>query len=251
MSTNIEWTDETWNPLTGCGYVSPGCLNCYAARDTAGRLRNHPAHKGLAVRSHGFPARFEGEIRLLPDRLDQPRRWKKPRRIFVNSMSDLFHPDVPINYVAEVWAAMLATPRHTYQVLTKRPQILAHRLGVWLDVDAQPGIWLGTSIELDEYAFRADRLRDAPAALRFLSLEPLLGPLPSLSLTDIDWVIVGAESGPAARPMQLEWVRDIRDRCQAAGVPLFVKQLTNPKGRVYKDISEFPPDLRIREMPDA
>jgi protein gp37 len=166
-------------------------------------------------------------------------------------MSDLFHPDVPINYVAEVWAAMLATPRHTYQVLTKRPQILAHRLGVWLDVDAQPGIWLGTSIELDEYAFRADRLRDAPAALRFLSLEPLLGPLPSLSLTDIDWVIVGAESGPAARPMQLEWVRDIRDRCQAAGVPLFVKQLTNPKGRVYKDISEFPPDLRIREMPDA
>jgi protein gp37 len=254
MSTGIEWTEETWNPLTGCARVSPGCDNCYAAREAAGRLSGHRAYSGLAVRPAGGPAEFTGEIRLHPDRLDQPLRWRRPRQVFVNSMSDLFHPDVPVGFIAQVFATMGEADRHTFQVLTKRPQRMldllasesfwtdamiegthpdeeASGIGFWYDClrsccmpNHVPNVWLGTSIESDRYTFRAGHLRATPAALRFLSLEPLLGPLPSLDLTGIDWVIVGGESGPGARPMHPNWVRDIRDRCVAAGVPFFFKQ---------------------------
>jgi protein gp37 len=242
MPTKIEWTrnpdgtkGETWNPLTGCASVSPGCDNCYAAREAAGRLSTHPAYEGLAVRPAGKPAEFTGEIRLHPDRLAQPLRWRKPRMVFVNSMSDLFHPDVPDEFLARIWSTMALAHHHhghIFQVLTKRPQRMAKTLAAgpdWYAIDGpvpwpEPGIWLGTSIESDRYTFRADSLRITPAAVRFLSLEPLLGPLPSLDLTGIDWVIVGGESGPGARPMHPRWVRDIRDRCTEAGVPFFFKQ---------------------------
>lgn len=238
--TKIEWTrgddgtpGATWNPLTGCEAVSPGCDHCYAARQASGRLKNHLAYAGLA--EGGV---FTGDIRLLTDRLDEPFHWTKPRRIFVNSMSDLFYKAVPDSFIAEVFEVMDAANWHTYQILTKRPQRMAKLLRRWFDRwdEAESGrvaeagwfpaphVWLGTSIESDKYTFRADHLRDTPAAVRFLSCEPLLGPLPSLDLTDIDWVIVGGESGPGARPMHPDWVRDIRDRCVAAGVAFHFKQ---------------------------
>jgi protein gp37 len=187
-----------------------------------------------------------------PDTLNEPLRWKKPRRVFVNSMSDLFHPDVPTEFILRVFSVMSQAPQHTFQILTKRPQRMyrvveqmcwanwqeskggdAYLLGGYDEGDGElviPGeeplenVWLGTSIENDRYTFRGDHLRATPAAVRFLSLEPLLGPLPSLNLDDIDWVIVGAESGRGARPMDLGWVRDIRDRCVDAGIPFFFKQ---------------------------
>lgn len=232
MTTKIEWTEETWNPLVGCEHVSPGCDGCYAAREASGRLSGHPLYAGLAV-----DGKFTGEVRLAPDRLDQPLRWRKPRTVFVNSMSDLFHRDVPDAFIAQVFSTMRLASQHTFQVLTKRPQRMAPWVaefgltpsrkglaGGIIPGASAPNIWLGTSIESDRYAFRADHLRATPAAVRFLSLEPLLGPLPSLDLTGIDWVIVGGESGPNARPMHPDWARDIRDRCVAAGIPFFFKQ---------------------------
>lgn len=250
--TAIGWTDATWNPTVGCSHVSPGCDNCYAAREAAGRLAHLPAYVGIATREAGQPARFTGEVRTLADRLDQPLRWKRPRRVFVDSMSDLFHPKVleaeftapqwsgpPTSFLAEVFAVMAAADRHTFQVLTKRPQIMAAVLGhprFRLDTNAAllrratpvmaggfeslwpSNIWLGTSIESDRYSWRTRPLRDTPASTRFLSLEPLLGPLPSLDLTGMDWVIVGGESGPGARPMDAGWVRDLRDRCAEGNV---------------------------------
>jgi protein gp37 len=252
--TAIEWTDETWNPTVGCSRVSPGCDNCYAI-GVAHRAMQ-PAHEGLTIRTeHGTD--WTGEVRCLPERLGTPLHWRKPRRVFVDSMSDLFHPEVPDDFVLDVFTTMARTPQHTYQVLTKRPQRMAAIVDriCWHDVAYPDGIfaadgswntpdmsgavaylsdgegelplenvWLGTSIESDRYAWRADHLREAPAAVRFLSLEPLLGPLPSLNLTGIDWVIVGGESGPGARPMHPAWVRDIRDRCADAGVAFFFKQ---------------------------
>jgi protein gp37 len=208
----IEWTEATWNPVTGCDKVSPGCDNCYA-ETFAERWRGIPGHPY----EQGF------DLRFWPDRLDHPMRWKKPRTIFVNSMSDLFHQQVPASYVDQVLDTIRATPRHTYQVLTKRPQKMASVMRR-LQPDPLPNLWLGTSIESDDYVWRADALREAPAAVRFLSLEPLLGPLPSLDLDGIGWVIVGGESGPRHRPIDEEWVLDIRDRCAAADVPFFFKQ---------------------------
>ncbi len=227
MSTGINWTDETWNPLVGCKAVSLGCDNCYAAREASGRLSGHPLYAGLAT-----DGVFGGEVRLIPERLDQPLRWKRPRKIFVNSMSDLFHPDVPDEFVAEVFAVMALAARHTFQVLTKRPQRMASLLSSSMFADLVTeavrgrdssflgslvwplgNVWLGTSIESNRYVWRADHLRKTPAAIRFLSCEPLLGPLPDLDLTGIDWVIVGGESGPGARSMHPQWIRDIRDRC--------------------------------------
>lgn len=240
----IEWTDETWNPTVGCSRVSPGCDGCYAI-GVAHRAMQ-PAHEGLTVRRPGERTDWTGEVRCLPDRLYTPLHWRKPRRVFVDSMSDLFHPDVPAEFIAEVWDTMGSAGEHTFQVLTKRPQRMATTVQRLADgyytrddgiIDSHPGavdavldnwplpnVWLGTSIESDRYTFRADHLRATPAAVRFLSLEPLLGPLPSLDLTGIDWVIVGGESGPGARPMHPDWVRDIRDRCVAASVPFFFKQ---------------------------
>ena len=210
--SSIEWTEATWNPITGCTEVSPGCDNCYA-RTFAERFRG--------VEGHPYEQGFD--LKLWPERLDQPVRWKKPRIIFVNSMSDLFHEDVPDGYIGLVLNAMADAPHHTFQVLTKRPGRMASVLRR-LQPDPLPHVWWGTSIELDRYTWRADKLRQTPAAVRFLSLEPLLGPLPSLDLGGIGWVIVGGESGHGARQLKGEWVRDLRDRCAAEGVPFFFKQ---------------------------
>jgi protein gp37 len=263
-TTSIEWTDHTWNPVTGCDRTSPGCQNCYALT-LAKRLKamGNPRYQvdgDPKTSGPGFG------VTLHPDKLDEPLHWRKPRRVFVNSMSDLFHPDVPGEFIVEVYARMVAAGQHTFQVLTKRPQRMAKLLrapifeqsvqeAVWrlhthmFAGFPYPSVWLGTSIESDRYAFRADHLRKTPAAIRFLSLEPLLGPLPSLDFTGIDWVIVGGESGPGARPMHPEWVRSIRDQCVRAGVALFVKQLSSGGPHAIKDLDLFPEDLRIREFP--
>lgn len=266
--TGIEWTDATWNPVTGCDHVSPGCDHCYAEQMA----------KRLAGRA-GYPADEPFRLTLQPDRLDQPLRWKRPRRIFVNSMSDLFHQGIPEDYIAQVFDVMVQARQHEFQVLTKRPQRMAKvlvdrpatpeevdagcELGIWPGIwdrvsggTPAPNVWLGTSIESDRYCFRADHLRATPAAVRFLSLEPLLGPLPSLDLTGIDWVIVGGESGAQARPMHPQWARDLRDRCLEAGVPFLFKQagrvlaqqwaMSDSKGHT---LEELPEDLRIREFP--
>ena len=256
--TGIRWTASTWNPIVGCSKVSPGCAHCYA--------------ETLSLR-YGFtplpwtPDNARANVQLKPKRLDQPLRWPDPRRIFVNSMSDLFHELAPVDYIARVFAVMALTRRHTYQVLTKRPDRMAgivaaqafrrrvfdhvaaatdipktrsgatrlelanfpslndHGLGAW----PLPNVWLGTSIENDRWTVRADDLREAPAAIRFLSLEPLLGPLPSLDLRAIDWIIVGGESGPGFRPMDHAWARDLRDRAVEAGVAFFFKQSAAPR----------------------
>jgi protein gp37 len=243
--TGISWTNSTWNPIVGCSKVSPGCDNCYAIRDGA-RLQHLDTYAGTIEDGD-----WTGVVRCLPERLDQPVRWKRPRRIFVNSMADLFHPDVPEPFIGEVFDVTLRAPQHIFQVLTKRPQRMASVLGRfrtfgdgWFIGDggeemAFPNVWLGTSIESDKFAFRANHLRETPAALRFLSLEPLLGPLPNVDLDGIDWVIVGGESGPRARPMHPQWVRDIRDRCVEAGVPFHFKQwgAWGPAGSMY-DTSE-------------
>jgi protein gp37 len=303
-SSKIEWTNATWNPLTGCTLVSEGCRNCYAARETAGRLSHLPQYQGLARKIGGRPV-FTGEVRLHPDRLDQPLRWRKPRRVFVNSMSDLFHEDVPFPFIDQVFAVMALAPQHTFQVLTKRPQRMAEYLadredtireaaafeplnlgpaataaaermgGVWEPPQIGdegrvelagyfegvalgwplPNVWLGTSVENQETADkRIPHLLATPAAVRFLSCEPLLGPVSldngpgeflrcpdcGYSKRDvaeqmdhhlcsgpgpgIDWVIVGGESGPNARPMHPDWALDLRDQCVSAGVPYFFKQ---------------------------
>lgn len=227
MGSAIEWTDETWNPTVGCSKTSPGCDNCYAI-NVAHRAMQ-PAHEGLTIVRDGERPDWTGEVRTLPDRLDTPLRWRKPRRVFVDSMSDLFHPDVPMEFIQRVFTTMTLAHQHTFQVLTKRSKDMANVLNhedFWYGIAEEPpdNIWVGTSIESDHYSWRAHHLRRAEVAVRFLSLEPLLGPLPSLDLTDIDWVIVGGESGPGARPMHPQWVRDIRDRCVAAGIPFFFKQ---------------------------
>lgn len=241
-TSKIEWTDSTWNPVVGCSAVSPGCDHCYAAREASGRLRHLPAYAGLA--EGGV---FTGEVRLLDHRLMDPLHWARPRRVFVNSMSDLFHPSVPQSFRLDIWQVMGAAQRHQFQILTKRPAAMssfARRLAWVMPPETNvttgepylvplqsvgigeplPNVWLGTSIESDRYTWRANWLRLTPAAVRFLSLEPLLGPLPSLDLTGVDWVIVGGESGPGARPMHPDWARDIRDRCVAAGIPFLFKQ---------------------------
>ncbi len=206
----IEWTGVTWNPVTGCTKVSPGCAHCYAER-LAARLRR----MGAAKYARGF------EVALHREALDDPLRWRRPRLVFVNSMSDLFHADVPDAFVEAVFRTMNAASRHTFQVLTKRPE-RAVALGGKLRWTSN--VWLGASVESEPWLRRLEPLRAAPAAVKFLSLEPLLGPLPSLDLAGIDWVIAGGESGPGARPMQPDWVRGIRDRCARDGVPFFFKQ---------------------------
>jgi protein gp37 len=219
----IEWTEATWNPVTGCDRVSAGCDHCYALT-LAARLKA----MGQPKYQHDGDPRTSGPgfgVTMHPAELDVPRRWRRPRVIFVNSMSDLFHPQVAPDFVARVFEVMAATPQHTYQVLTKRPKRARQLLRGWTPV---PNVWLGVSIEDVRVVDRADVLREVPVAVRFLSLEPLLGPLPSLDLSGIGWVIVGGESGPEYRPMRKEWVLDLRDRCQAAGVPFFFKQWGGP-----------------------
>lgn len=208
--SSIEWTDATWNPVTGCTKVSPGCKHCYAER--------------MAKRLHamGQPAYRNGFlVTLQPQVLSLPLTWRRPRRVFVNSMSDLFHESVSSDYIRRVFSAMGEARWHNYQILTKRADRLAE---LSPSLDWHPGIWMGVSVESERYQGRIDRLRETGAAVKFLSVEPLLGPLPNLDLTDIDWVIVGGESGPGARSMSPEWVREIRDQCIEAGVAFFFKQ---------------------------
>ncbi len=267
--SKIEWTDATWNPATGCTKISAGCQNCYAERMS----------KRLAAR-FGYPADEPFRVTLHPDRLDEPLRWNKPRKIFVCSMGDLFHWDVGYSFAVRVWKTMAACPQHTFCILTKRPLSME----VMLDTQREQGacvlnnVWLGTSVENQEAADeRIPHLLKTPAAVRFLSLEPLLGPVDlgaALSPCDgcgnqgstlyipeeagaslcldactqngddgpvIDWVIVGAETGPGARPMDPDWARDIRDQCKAAELPFFFKKMSGGK--------PTPPDLMIQEYP--
>jgi len=221
MST-IEWTDSTWNPVTGCTRASSGCDNCYAAT-MSWRLENmgQAKYEGLTVLNKSGKRQFNGVVRCHENTLDIPRRWRKSRWVFVNSMSDLFHRDVPVEFIQRVFAVMNDCSQHRFQILTKRPERaleLATKLH-WTD-----NILMGTSIENDHVCSRVEPLREIPAKVRFLSLEPLIGPLPSLDLSGIHWVIVGGESGPKSRPMNPVWVRDIRDQCVAAGVSFFFKQ---------------------------
>lgn len=293
--SKIEWTEATWNPVTGCTKVSPGCDNCYAER-----IVNRFKGKGA----------FD-KVELSEPKLSAPLKWRKPRRIFVNSMSDLFHDDVPDEFIARVWAVMAATPQHTYQILTKRHGRMkaflndicrcgsGHPPGThlmsamqwaatrgnpnWIpgldsDVVAEatrgmtwgkvlPNVWLGVSVEDQKWAdIRIPALLETPAAVRWLSCEPMLGKVSlrtgryamppngevrGTSLDGIDWCVVGGESGPGARPMELGWAQFLVDQCQAASVPVFVKQLGSRWGKNHHDIDAFPESLRVREYPQS
>ena len=235
MSTlsTIEWTEVTWNPVTGCTKISDGCKLCYAERMSK-RLRA----MGLDKYKEGFAVAVHESV------LDEPLRWRRPRLVFTNSMSDLFHESVPSSFFEAVFEVMNRATQHTFQVLTKRPGRVAaldNRLR-WT-----PNIWLGTSIESKRWQGRLELLRETSAHTKFLSLEPLLGPLPGLPLQEIDWVIVGGESGPGARPMEADWVRDIRDNCLESKVPFFFKQW----GGVFKKTTGRMLDHRIwDQMPE-
>jgi len=209
--STIEWTESTWNPVTGCTKISAGCLNCYAER-MAKRLQA----MGQQRYRNGF------KITLQSEALEEPYKWKKPRIVFVNSMSDLFHKQVPLGFIREVFSVMNDNKRHTFQILTKRSERLLELAPL---LDWSENIWMGVTIENNDYVARANDLRTINAAIKFLSLEPLLGPVPELDLKCIDWVIVGGESGPRARPMQEQWVLDIKKKCDNKHkIPFFFKQ---------------------------
>ena len=210
QASTIEWTEATWNPVTGCTKISPGCKFCYAER---------MAHRLQAMGQERYRDAFK--LTLQPDALDTPLRWRTPKVIFVNSMSDLFHKDVPLEYIQRCFAVMEEASQHTFQILTKRADRVAEVCG---DLPWPSNVWMGTSVENAEYISRVRALCEVPAATRFLSVEPLLGPIARLPLKGIHWVIVGGESGPGARPMKTEWVRQIREQCVAKRVPFFFKQ---------------------------
>jgi protein gp37 len=248
--SKIEWTDATWNPVRGCTKISPGCTHCYA-ETFAERFRGVPGH----------PFEFGFDLRLVPEKLGDPLRWGTSRMIFVNSMSDLFHKDVPDEYIVSVTRVMVAANWHTYQVLTKRADRLQSLLKGKLRFAAeQSHIWWGVSVENRLHGLpRIDLLRKSPASVRFLSVEPLLEDLGHLNLANIDWVIVGGESGPGARPMQAAWVRNVRSHCHDAGVAFFFKQWGGVRksetgrsldGHTYSEFPEriqiAPPSLEIR-----
>lgn len=209
-TSSIEWTETTWNPVTGCSKISPGCKHCYAER-MAKRL--------AAMRQPRYANGFR--VTLQDDIVDLPLRWKKPRLVFVNSMSDMFHTDVPDGFIARCFEVMNEARQHTFQILTKRPDRVRELAA---NVHWSENIWMGTSVETAEFSWRSKEIAKVPASIRFLSVEPLLGPIPRLPLQGIEWVIVGGESGPGARPMQPSWVRAIRDRCKSRKVPFFFKQ---------------------------
>lgn len=210
LGSSIEWTDATWNPVTGCNKISPGCKHCYAER------------MAMRLKAMGQPNYRNGfRLTLQPQAVELPLSWRSPRTVFVNSMSDLFHADVPLPFIQQVFDVMARASWHRFQVLTKRGDRLAE---VASELPWAPNIWMGVSVENETYVSRIDHLRSTGAKTRFLSLEPLLGPLPGLDLRGIDWVIVGGESGAGARPMKPEWVTDLRDQCLAAKVAFFFKQ---------------------------
>jgi protein gp37 len=246
LDSAIEWTDATWNPVRGCTKISPGCAHCYA-ETFAERFRG--------VKGHPYEQGFD--LRLVPEKLAEPLRWRTPKMIFVNSMSDLFHERVPDNYVAAVAKVMVAAKWHTFQVLTKRSERLRNLLQTTLRFAAtQPHIWWGVSVEDREYGLpRVKHLRSTPAAIRFLSVEPLLEDLGEIDLGGVGWVIVGGESGPGARPMKEQWVLSVRNQCRHARVPFFFKQWGGVrkseagrelKGKTY---DEFPRRMRHSVMP--
>jgi len=208
--TTIEWTESTWNPVTGCTRISLGCLNCYAKR-MAERLR--------AMRQERYRNGFK--LTLHPQAIEEPYHWKRPRVVFVNSMSDLFHEKIPFEFIRDIFQAMNDNKHHTFQILTKRSERLREMAP---KLNWSENIWMGVTIESNGYVRRADDLRKVNAAVRFLSLEPLLGSLPDLELDGIDWVIVGGESGPGARPMKEKWVLDIKQKCEKENIPFFFKQ---------------------------
>ena len=247
--TSIEWTDSTWNPVAGCAVISAGCTNCYAMR-MAARLEamNVEKYSGLTRKSGGRYV-WTGRIRLDETALSIPLLWKKPRKIFVNSMSDLFHEDVPCEFVARVWSVMSQTPRHTYQILTKRPDRLK-AVVKQEGLPTLPNVWLGTSVEDANVLHRLDELRETPARIRFVSFEPLIGSVAGAELMGIHWAIVGGESGPRARPMEEKWVEEIHSLCLEAETAFFFKQWggRNKKaaGRHYRGRTwDALPDLRI------
>lgn len=215
QSSAIEWTEATWNPVTGCAQVSPGCAHCYAKTF---------AERWIGVLGHPYEQGFD--LRLWPDRLDIPLKWRKPRTIFVNSMSDMFHEEIPDAYIERVFETMRNAHWHTFQVLTKREDRLA---ALAPHLHWAPNIWMGVTIENRRFIHRADILRRVPSAVRFISAEPLLGPLEGLVLDGIDWLIAGGESGPKHRRVDPDWIRDLRDQCSREDVAFFFKQWGGPR----------------------
>lgn len=245
--TKIEWTDATWNPIRGCSRVSAGCKNCYAERIAARFSGVGMPYEGLSKNG-----RWTGEVRFVTERIDDPRQWKKPRRIFVNSMSDLFHKKVKLDWIGQIYTVMRYSPQHTFQILTKRPQGMLEYFKLLPASMILPNVWLGVSVEDQKTADeRIPLLLQTPAAVRFISAEPLLGPINLVKafgqgvgelMTDhLDWVIVGGESGPGARPMNPDWARSLRDQCEMSGVKFFMKQMSKKE--------PIPEDLLIREFP--
>lgn len=252
-ASKIEWTESTWNPIRGCSRVSEGCRFCYAER-VAGRFSGvGQAYAGLTTRGESGSARWNNEIMFVDRLIEQPLRWKRPRRIFVNSMSDLFHEKVSLGWIERIFDVMRRAHWHEFQILTKRSERLASLGG---DLDWPPNVWMGVSIEDGSVLGRLDHLRGVGAGIRFVSIEPLIGRLPVLDVAGIDWVIVGGESGPYARPMDDRWAVFIREVCLQSGVAFFMKQMgsdwarrTQSRDRKGGDINEFPEVLRVREYP--
>ena len=221
--SDIEWTDATWNPVSGCSMVSPGCTNCYAMR-MAARLQamGHKSYVGTTRRSGGRSV-WTGKVVLNEHVLDAPLNWRKPRMIFVNSMSDLFQEAIPVDFVERVWRTMSKAHWHIFQVLTKRPDLMAERI-VSARLPKLDNVWLGTSVENGEYIGRIDELTSIDAAVRFISFEPLVGAIGNVDLAGIDWAIVGGESGPGARPIDISWIDEIKHACDKAETAFFFKQ---------------------------
>lgn len=239
-NSKIEWTESTWNPVTGCTKISIGCKNCYAERIA------------LRLKAAGSPNYANGfDVTVHPHLLKVPLRWKQPHIIFVNSMSDLFHKDIPVSFISKVFEVMCQASHHRFQALTKRSDRL---LQLSTKLPWPQNVWMGVTVENADYTFRIEHLRQTPAVIKFISFEPLLSPIPNIDLEGIDWVIVGGESGPKARRMQPEWVIDIRDQCRTAGVPFFFKQWggVNKKknGRVLegRTWNEMPQTSKLMEL---
>lgn len=248
--SDIEWTDATWNPVSGCTILSPGCTNCYAMR-MAARLQamGHKNYLGT-TRKSGKRHVWTGKVHLIEEALEAPLKWRKPKRIFVNSMSDLFQDDVPEDFIRKVWNVMAEAHWHHYQVLTKRPDNM-ERIITEMELPYLPHVWIGTSVESEDYNFRIDYLRKIPNYIKFISFEPLLNSVGNVNLRDIDWAIVGGESGPGSRPILEEWVDEIKTACDKQGTAFFFKQWggTNKKatGREYRGRTwdEYPVEKQV------
>lgn len=250
-NTTIEWSEKTWNPLRGCTVFTAECTNCYAMRYAHRFSGEGKPFEGLTMATKGGPV-WTGKIRLVPKDLETPLGWKRPTRIFVNSMSDLFHDDVPEEYILKVFEVMERAAWHTFQLLTKRAKRL-HELAPRLPWPKN--VWAGVSIGYDKSAYKARLLAETPARVKWVSAEPLIGPVPSLNLEGVDWVAIGGESGPRSRPMNLDWAREVIARARESGTRVFVKQLGSVWGKGkgdYKghDMELWAADLRIREYPE-